>query len=282
MFYNYILLNLSKPCKLIIHSANLCLLYAPYYIGKGTKRRYLSHKNIKNTKTHKDATTKSLLKNFTYDQLVIRFNFTLNEEDSYELEEKIIEEIGLDNLCNLCKGGNGGAGTMRKGKTYDEIYKERASEIKKKISEANTGQEASQETRDKLKTATTNYFSIEENRSKHSEYLTGRSMPESLKIANSMRFKNVAKSAEHKLKISNSKKGVAQSSDHKFNAAFSRSKNKYIMNVNNKKYLIIRQNMNIFLEKYNIFLNFYSAVNKKYIRIGNVRITFRKVERVRF
>lgn len=68
-----------------------------FYIGKGTGKRYLSkhsrnkHWNNK-VKKYGDFTAKILADN-------------LNESDAYELEELVVDTIGLDCLTNVCSGG---------------------------------------------------------------------------------------------------------------------------------------------------------------------------------
>jgi len=42
-YYNYIYLDPFKPGKFEYRYLNFCLLYEPFYVGKGTKDRYLHH-----------------------------------------------------------------------------------------------------------------------------------------------------------------------------------------------------------------------------------------------
>ena len=70
----------------------------PFYVGKGTGNRY---KDSNSRNKHWNNTVNK------YDE--IRFQIVsqlINEEDSYELEEFIIKEIGLSNLTNVSAGGD--------------------------------------------------------------------------------------------------------------------------------------------------------------------------------
>lgn len=214
MIYTYALLDLNTPMKLELNYVNICLLYKPYYIGKGTDGRILRHKYIYNThRKNKTVATKSL----------IWWYFIYNShEEAYASEKLIIEQIGLDNLYNIEPGGRGGF-DHRKNKNYGED----AENIKNKISQSNTGKKHSDERKQSKSEEVKKYFTIPENKKKHSEYLTGRNMPDSHKESASKRFKGIPKSEEHKIKISLSLMGRKPSEETKFLAAYNRSKHKY-------------------------------------------------------
>lgn len=281
MIYTYALLDINKPIKLELKSINVCLLYKPYYIGKGTGDRICRHKYVYNTRHKKDAKTKQLLETYEFSNISIILKIYESHEEAYASETLIIEEIGLANLCNIEPGGKGGLG-HRKNKNYDEIYGDKAMSVKDKIAKSNTGKKHSDERKKNKSEEVKKFFECDNNRKLHSIYLTGRKMPESLKTATSKRFKGIPKSEEQKLKMSLSRLGKKQSEETKFLAAYNRSKNKYIFNINNKKFLVIRSTGTEMLKKLGINGKFYNLVNKKYLKIDNIRIVIRKVERIRF
>ena len=104
-----------------------------FYIGKGTGDRLNSNKG---RNTHWNRIVK---KDGGFDSEIIKDG--LSEEDAFELEIKLISEIGLDNLCNMTEGGSGG-------NTYTE-------ETRLRISKQFTGRIVSDETRKKQSEAQT-------------------------------------------------------------------------------------------------------------------------------
>lgn len=75
----------------------------PFYIGKGSGNRAEQHLKFKdgNGNKHKDRVIKNILKN----NLEVKIKYLkiniINEEEAYNEEEKIIKEIGIDNLTNI-------------------------------------------------------------------------------------------------------------------------------------------------------------------------------------
>ena len=70
----------------------------PFYIGKGTGRRYL---DVNNRNRHWNNTVNK------YNNISFHIvSDLMNEKDAYELEEFVIEEIGLSNLTNVQVGGD--------------------------------------------------------------------------------------------------------------------------------------------------------------------------------
>ena len=281
MIYTYALLDITNPIKIELKTINLCLLYKPYYIGKGTDDRIYRHRYIRNTKHRKDAKTSQLLKITDFVNIGIILKYYNTNEEAYNEEKLIIDEIGLDNLYNISPGGKGGFGN-RKNKTYVEIYGDNAQLVKDKIAKSNTGKTQSIERRNKKSEEVKKYFENEDNKNKHIIALTGRKMPDSLKIATGKRFKGKQKSLEWKQKMKTIMTGKKHTKESIDNASYNRSKHKYIFNINNKKILVIRNiGMKIF-EELGIRGKFYNIVKRKYIKINNIRIVIRKVERIRF
>jgi predicted XRE-type DNA-binding protein len=108
----------------------------PFYIGKGTGRRWRDH--LKPSRRELDHA-----KNDQIDEIqargeevcVQKLAISLTQNQAWELEKFIIDEIGLANLSNRIAGGQGTAHTR---------------ETREKISEAMDGHDVSKQTRDRL------------------------------------------------------------------------------------------------------------------------------------
>lgn len=123
-YYNYIYLDPRKPGKYEYQGLDFCLLYEPFYVGKGTGKRYLDHikeanknkLNINQIKINKIR--KILNEEYKLEDYIIIFNHTINEEKSFENEVEIINLIGINNLTNITSGGFGGYSNIS---TYFDI-----------------------------------------------------------------------------------------------------------------------------------------------------------------
>jgi hypothetical protein len=76
----------------------------PFYIGKGSGDRVLAHQKFKSScnNYHKDAVIKKILTEFESVPNEILKEFE-NEYDAYVFEEKVIKQIGIENLTNICE-----------------------------------------------------------------------------------------------------------------------------------------------------------------------------------
>ena len=137
MFYNYIYLDPRKPGKYCYN--NISLLYEPIYVGKGKSDRCLYHIKSKRVDNpiFKNKIKKILSDGYKLEDFIVKINFTENEELSYKYETNLIESIGsvfIDSindgpLTNICLDN---IPPKLKGKTYKEIYGDRAEEERKK------------------------------------------------------------------------------------------------------------------------------------------------------
>lgn len=166
MFYNYVYVDPSKPGKFQYNGINCCFLYEPFYVGKGTKNRLFAH--LSNYHLYKSKTNPIKLNKFRklsqlYDmrQYVIKTSTSHIEQDMLINERLLIESIGRKNkssgpLTNADDGGTGSCGRKdspqtiqnrsnslktavweyRRGKSYDDIYGARATDIKTAISKS--------------------------------------------------------------------------------------------------------------------------------------------------
>lgn len=138
MYYNYIYLDPRKPGKYTYLNLNICFLYEPFYVGKGSGDRYKYHlmkTNRVDNIIFKNKLNYLILNNLT--PFITIINYTVSEKLSYENETTLIKNIGSNNinsikngpLVNVCLYNQP---PSLKGKSYEEIYGDRAEEQKEK------------------------------------------------------------------------------------------------------------------------------------------------------
>ena len=91
-----------------------------FYIGKGKEDRVESDKN-------RNAHWKRIVKKdggFDYEIIMDG----LSEDEAFNLEVKLISEIGLGNLCNMTEGGSGGNTRVSYTPTETDLWLKRKSE----------------------------------------------------------------------------------------------------------------------------------------------------------
>jgi hypothetical protein len=124
-YYVYIYLNPKKPGKFCYK--NICFLFEPFYIGKGTRNRCYKHiwkcsKNVGNN-IRKKQTINSLLQLYSLEylkQYIIKVAINLTHTDALLLESDFILEIGQ--ICNntgpltniLTRGGRSTSADLHK------------------------------------------------------------------------------------------------------------------------------------------------------------------------
>lgn len=122
MFYTYIYLDTRKPGKYVYEDYSFD--FEPIYVGKGKKRRDVSHfqsakraeKGLNESKL-KITLFKSKLSSIIkagYEPIILRLFETEIEQEAFDLEIKLIDLIkrSVDDgpLMNMCFGGEGSAG----------------------------------------------------------------------------------------------------------------------------------------------------------------------------
>lgn len=159
-----------------------------FYIGKGRNKRAWK-------KTQRSDWWKRIeAKHGRTVEIVCR---NLTDEQAFELEKDLIDWIGLENLCNLREGGDGGYAL--------------SNELKQLLSKANKGKFVSAETREKIRKASTGRKHTEETKRKLREARLKQVMPimsEANRAKIAERMRNRVVSDETRRKISESKKGV--------------------------------------------------------------------------
>lgn len=239
MFYCYILMRRDKPEHRTIDALSSSLLYRPYYVGKGSGSRVYSHRRIKTTKHPKDAVTKYLLdKGFDFKDLFVIYPCK-DEQSAYVLEERVISEIGLDNLTNIAHGGEGGCAGL-----------------KFKLSD---------EAKQKIRANTIKLFQDPEYKARHVAAMKARVLPEyGSKI--SAKLSGVPKSSVHKARISAALKGKEKTKSAIDNAAIARAKHKVALHIDGKEYRdLVRFQVQEILARYGIELTismFYRKMDK--------------------
>ncbi len=171
------------------------------YVGKGKGDRMYQHvKTAKGNSVSRKKNLKlynkisSIINNGGFIKPEIVFE-SYDEKECLDKEVSLINEIGLDNLCNLTEGGEGTSGfklseeTRRrmseaKKKQWRENPRVTSEETKKKISESlkgnkhNVGKKHSEETKKKMSEAKKGRVFTEEHKRKLSEALKNRKLSE--------------------------------------------------------------------------------------------------------
>jgi hypothetical protein len=124
-FYVYAFLDPRKPGK--YEYKNICFLYEPFYIGKGTRNRIKMHllKSRLNISTPKNNKIKKLLSlNLNPIEQILSNN--IKNKDALRIEEKLIKIIGRKDinkgvLTNITNGGEGQDGRIVSRNTRKKI-----------------------------------------------------------------------------------------------------------------------------------------------------------------
>jgi len=135
IFYVYIYLDPRKPGK--YEYGDYCFLYEPFYVGKGKENRYLAHINqketIKKSNLHKYNKIQNILEQwYELEDYIIKIKEYMSEDDSFELEKTMIDNIGrydlnkgpLTNLTNGGRANNGHIYTEEQNKANSKRTKQ--------------------------------------------------------------------------------------------------------------------------------------------------------------
>lgn len=159
-----------------------------FYVGKGRNKRAWK-------KTQRSDWWKRIeAKHGRTVEIVLR---GMTDDQAFQLEKELIDWLGIENLCNLRDGGDGGYAMKP--------------ETKAKMSDIHKGRVVSAETREKMRIASTGRKHSEETKAKLREYRMKQVMPpvtEEMRKAMSERMIGRVVSKETGAKISASKKGV--------------------------------------------------------------------------
>lgn len=131
IFYNYIYLDPRKPGKFEFN--DFCLLYEPFYVGKGTSLRYKYHLNSNRIDNRIFKNKIKKIQILGYEPYIVLLNETIDESESYKKETVLIREIGSSlipeikdgPLLNICLKNEP---PSLRGKSYKEIYGDRYQE----------------------------------------------------------------------------------------------------------------------------------------------------------
>lgn len=127
-YYVYIYLDPRKPGNYIYDDIKLD--YEPFYVGKGCKDRINVHKYKTKEKRRQHMLNKinKILLETNKEPIKIKYKDNLSNEDSYKLEEIIVDKIGRINnntgpLINKTKGGHGSNGYKHTKETIEKVSK---------------------------------------------------------------------------------------------------------------------------------------------------------------
>ncbi|GJQ43742.1 MAG: hypothetical protein JETCAE03_32400 [Ignavibacteriaceae bacterium] len=118
-----------------------------FYVGKGKhKRMYVHYTNIKNGKHLQNKHLENKIKKIIRENHKIIYNKVIQDvskEVAFAKEKELIKLYGLNNLCNLTAGGEGGS----------YFGRQHSEETKKKIGNSNKGKKKSLEAIEKNRIA---------------------------------------------------------------------------------------------------------------------------------
>ena len=143
-FYVYIYLDPRKPGK--YEYGDYCFLYEPFYVGKGTRRRWKMHLEEHSLKidSFKNRKIKNILKEgYDLKKYNIKIFKNISNIDASKIEIELIKIIGRHDLkegplTNHTDGGEGCSGRIV------------SEETKRKLSESHMGKKMSKEARKKM------------------------------------------------------------------------------------------------------------------------------------
>lgn len=122
-YYVYVYLDIRKPGHYIF--GDLVFAFEPFYVGKGTKKRYQEHLNEAYNNTgrgknpHKCNTIRKIKKETGQDPKIIFLYENLTPTQAVKHEIQTIDCVGRHNigsgpLTNITRGGQGGCGPHSK------------------------------------------------------------------------------------------------------------------------------------------------------------------------
>ncbi len=221
-----------------------------FYIGKGCKRRMYRHvENVQRDRIPNKTNTKlgNKIKKILSSGDKVKYKkvfITENEQVAYDREKELIVEIGLENLCNLTSGGEGGApfghkvseetrrkiSEANKGKISWIKGKSLSGEHKRKLSLAHKGLKHSNETKQKLKDINLGKKHSDKAKRKMSEnnakFWLGKNLSEKTKRKISEKAKGRKVSLETRKKMSKKHFGIKHSEESKREISKSKMGNK--------------------------------------------------------
>lgn len=186
-FYCYVYLDPRKSGR-FSYGDFVTFFYEPFYIGKGTKKRYLHHIKEKSSKNkHKFNKIKLIKEEYNLENYIIKL-INSNNECCNCFEKFFINLIGrsdlnLGPLTNLTDGGEGSLNLKQSKEKLEKLSKIHKGKIisdeqKKIISEINKKRIYSDEHRRKIGEANSKRVIKESTREKHRQIAKNRTITE--------------------------------------------------------------------------------------------------------
>lgn len=191
-FYVYALLDPRKPGK--YEYKDICFLYEPFYIGKGTKYRIRAHYYKRNLipNTPKNQKIKKLF-SLSLKPIEQKVYKKLSNKQSLTIEENLIKEIGRKDikegiLTNTTDGGEGWKNVSletRKKLSISHTGLKRNKETRKRMSEARKGMKFSKNHKKNLSIARRKRITTDKTKQKISKALKGKINIKKFKLTDS-------------------------------------------------------------------------------------------------
>jgi len=123
-FYVYVYLDPRKPGNYTYGVYQFD--YEPFYVGKGSNGRSDVHLSGNEDNEHFDNVIKKIQRVCNTDPIIVKYQDMLLEQDSFDLEIKMIATIGRYDLkrgplCNLTNGGEGSTGWICSDETKNKM-----------------------------------------------------------------------------------------------------------------------------------------------------------------
>ena len=177
-FYTYIYLDPRQSGRFVYNKYQFD--HEPFYIGKGKGDRWKSHLNTTTTRKDSNRHKINVIKQILSENLhpvIIKYKKNLTEQEAFDLECDLIEEIGrrllkTGPLTNLTNGGEGGGNyseetklkMANKGAKNGMFGKHHTERAKRIIGEANKKEHSLESRQKRSKSMTGRKNTVEQNK----------------------------------------------------------------------------------------------------------------------